>query len=190
MPILGTIASQITGRLATNSFESIQTISVGAGGSATIDFTSIPQTYKHLQIRGIGRDGRSGAGANTVKLNFNGDTSAAYNYHEFGSDGAAVTATALTANTFGIAGDNISPPAASTNMGLYLININDYASTNKYKSVFMTGGYVYDATPSGELVIWTNSWASNSAITRITLTPNTGVSFTQYSHFALYGIKG
>ena len=37
------------------SFDSIATVSVGSGGSNTISFTSIPGTYKHLQIRGIVR---------------------------------------------------------------------------------------------------------------------------------------
>jgi hypothetical protein len=55
MPILGIIASAITGNLVTTSYESIATVTVGGGGSATIDFTSIPATYTHLQIRGIAR---------------------------------------------------------------------------------------------------------------------------------------
>ena len=38
------------------SYESIATVTVGAGGSSSISFTSIPSTYKHLQIRAITRD--------------------------------------------------------------------------------------------------------------------------------------
>jgi hypothetical protein len=55
MPILGIIASAITGNLVTTSYESIATVTVGGGGAATVAFTSIPATYTHLQIRGIGR---------------------------------------------------------------------------------------------------------------------------------------
>ena len=40
-------------------FESIATVTVGSGGSSTISFTSIPGTYKHLQVRGIGRTNRA-----------------------------------------------------------------------------------------------------------------------------------
>jgi hypothetical protein len=51
MPILGIIASAITGNLVTTSYESIETVTVGSGGSATVTFSSIPATYTHLQIK-------------------------------------------------------------------------------------------------------------------------------------------
>ena len=57
---------------STNSYESIQTVTVGSGGQSTISFTSIPSTYKHLQIRMLAR----ATGASTVGLiRFNSDAS-------------------------------------------------------------------------------------------------------------------
>ena len=50
MPILGIMASQISGHLSNPSYESIATYTVGAGGSSTMVFSSIPQTYKHLEF--------------------------------------------------------------------------------------------------------------------------------------------
>jgi hypothetical protein len=190
-PIIpGVIASQITGRLSTGSFESIQTVTVGSGGSASIDFNSIPQTYKHLQIRGISRDGRSSATANTMKIQFNGDTGSNYHYSLVGSDGTSTasygTATSLSA---GIAGDSTSPPTATSMMGMSIININDYTGSN-YKVLLSIGGYVHDSTGNGEMPIWGSAWRNTNAISSIKLFPNASVSFTQYSQFALYGIKG
>jgi hypothetical protein len=49
-PILGIMASQISGHLETGAYESISTVTVGGGGSATITFSSIPGTYTHLQV--------------------------------------------------------------------------------------------------------------------------------------------
>ena len=52
-------------------YQSIATTTVGAGGAASISFTSIPATYQHLQIRAIGRS------SNTVEdslYRFNSDT--------------------------------------------------------------------------------------------------------------------
>jgi hypothetical protein len=47
MPILGIMASQISGHLVTNSYESIaDRTTVGSGGTSSITFSSIPRTYK------------------------------------------------------------------------------------------------------------------------------------------------
>jgi hypothetical protein len=55
MPILGIIASSRLGNLVTTSYESIATVTVGGGGSASASFTSIPATYTHLQLSWIGK---------------------------------------------------------------------------------------------------------------------------------------
>ena len=47
-------------------FYSIQTVTVDSGSSSTISFSSIPQTYKHLQLRIYGH-----AGAADSKLSIN-----------------------------------------------------------------------------------------------------------------------
>ena len=48
-PILGIMASAAMGSKQ-SSFESIATVTLSSG-STTIDITSIPSTYKHLQLR-------------------------------------------------------------------------------------------------------------------------------------------
>jgi len=80
MPILGITASQITGRLSapdTGAMFPLGMVQVGSGGSATISFTSIPSTYKHLQIRGIARN-TSGSGFNKMNIRFNSDSGSVY----------------------------------------------------------------------------------------------------------------
>ena len=91
--ILGIVASGNYPRV-TNSYESIQTVNVGSGGATSIDFTSIPSTYKHLQVRGIHKHSATGAWA-TIELN--SDTTAAnYTYHRLSSDGSNVITEANT----------------------------------------------------------------------------------------------
>jgi hypothetical protein len=52
-PILGIMASQISGHLTPpSSFESISTVTVGGGGSATLLLVQYPLHLTHLQIRG------------------------------------------------------------------------------------------------------------------------------------------
>ena len=189
MPVLGIIASQISGHLfaPSGAYDSIATTTVGVGGTATITFSSIPATYTHLQIRAIARE-KAGSGSlyNGLFATFNSDTGSNYAGHFLRGSGSAAAAgggASETSMTFGgiEQGDN----TAST-FGANVIDILDYANTSKYKTVRSLFGY--DANGSGYMVLASNLWQSTSAITSITLTPANG--FAQYSSFALYGIKG
>jgi hypothetical protein len=187
-PILGIWASQNYSRYSLpTSFESIATATVGSGGSSTITFSSIPSTYTHLQLRGIARE-KAGSGSlyNLMFATFNSDTGSNYSYHYLRGSGSAAAAGAgasQTSMSFGgiEQGDN----TAST-FGANVIDILDYANTNKYKTIRSLFGY--DANGSGYIVFSSDAWRSTSAVTSITLTPANG--FAQYSTFALYGIKG
>lgn len=189
MPILGTIASQITGRLSTNSYESIQTVTVGSGGSSTISFTSIPQTYKHLQIRAIGRSDAA-SGLSWSYLRFNGDSGTNYVSHYLQGDGGAPTTGALIGtgqNTENRLSDFPRADATSGIFGAAIYDILEYTNTNKYKATRVLGGV--DKNGSGVADFYSGLWLSTAAITSITLTPQTA-NWVEYSQFALYGIKG
>lgn len=169
------------------SFESIAT-ATGTGSSGTITFSSIPSTYQHLQIRYIARDGRAVTG-DSLRMNFNSDTGSNYwNYHTLGGDGAsayAANSSAATFNTFGYAAGT---SAAANIMCVGILDILDYANTNKYKtSRSLTGE---DFNGSGDIALFSGLWMSTSAINSITIVTATGTNFTTTSHFALYGIKG
>jgi len=187
MPILGIIASAITGNLVTNSYESIATVTVGSGGSSTIEFTSIPSTYKHLQIRGIARVDRSTT-QTYLRLRFNSDSGTNYSYHGVSGNGST------TGTDAGASQDFIEtlrfPGATSTAniFGAIVIDILDYANTNKYKTTRALGGA--DQNGSGEIWLQSGNWRNTTAISSITLLEAITGNFVQYSTFALYGIKG
>ena len=186
MPILGIIASAITGNLVTTSYESIATVTVGSGGSATVTFSSIPATYTHLQIRGIARDSRASTNSD-FSLRFNGDSATNYSFHTLEGTGSAVSSSAAT-NATDISIANISGNSAgSDTFGASIADILDYANTNKYKTVRSLGGH--DNNGSGNIKMESGNWRSTSAVTSITLIPNTA-NFVEYTQFALYGIKG
>jgi hypothetical protein len=75
--------------------------------------------------------------------------------------------------------------STSNTYGVFIIDILDYANTNKYKTVRTLGGY--DANGSGVVSLRSNSWRNTSAITSVKF--YTGGT-TSDSRFALYGIKG
>jgi hypothetical protein len=162
-----------------NSFESIATVTVGAGGSATIEFSGIASTYKHLQIRGAGL--MSTGPAYFIRLN--SDATANYSTHrQFGSGSGGVIAGAAANQTKGIFFSNNGSPGNPC----LIIDIHDYANTNTRKTV--RGMYGQD-TSGPEHGIFSAAWFNTSAVTTVTLIPESGV-FNQYSKFALYGIKG
>jgi hypothetical protein len=192
MPILGIIASS---RLAAvpPSYESIETVTVGGGGATDITFSSIPATYTHLQIRYMCLP--SSGGATDLKMNFNSDTASNYSYHALYGSGAVAGATAGTSTTKIIAGVNgVGNSTYSTMFSVGIIDILEYANTNIYKTTRTLNGFdTNNATTdiNNETIAFTSgNWRSTSAITSIVLAPNAAVNFIQYSHFALYGIKG
>lgn len=185
MPILGILASAITGNLVTNSYESIATTTVGSGGSATVDFTSIPATYTHLQVRCIARGTSANAQIN-MPFTFNNDTASNYRTHILYSDGSAVASFEFGS----ISGVYLNyMPAANTSASIFgtaVIDILDYTNTSKTKTVRYLQGM--DANGSGNANFYSGLWNSTAAINRITFTIASG-NFAQYSQFALYGIK-
>jgi hypothetical protein len=184
--LIGIIASS-GGVVSTNSYESIATVTVGAGGASTVTFSSIPSTYQHLQIRGIGRAANSTTDENFI-LQFNSDTGANYSLHNVYGTGSAVGANAstnFTASYFSrVSGNN----SGASIFGVAVADILDYSDTNKYKTVRSLSGH--DQNGSGYVTLMSGSWRSTSAVTTITIKNESGSNISQYSQYALYGIKG
>lgn len=192
MPILGIIASQISGHLTPPevlAYDSIATYT-GDGTSGTVTFSSIPSTYTHLQLR-ISALGTAGAGGYPTSLNYfrlNSDSNSAnYKVHLMRGDGATTSA-GTTGNP---QGDFLYLPGGdSSNPAVAIIDILNYASTSQYKTLRSNNGS--DRNGSGS--IWFNSmlYMSSSAITNISLQgdPTYNGNWASGSKFALYGIKG
>ena len=182
MGILGIYASQISGHLVTNNYDSIATQTVGAGGAASVTFSSIPSTYKHLQIRILNL---SSAANGDIITRFNGDSTAAnYSMHFLYGSGAGTGAASFANNGYAVAGMT----GQSTNPAVAVCDILDYANTNKAKTVRSLTGI--DQNGSGYIFYYSSAWLNSStAISSIVLSNGGTNTFGQYSSFALYGIK-
>lgn len=170
-----------------SSFESIATVTVGAGGSSSISFTSIPSTYTHLQVRMIFRDTRAAVG-DYASLQFNSDTGSNYALHLLSGSGASAASAGYASQT-SIDISRVAGSSASSNVfGAAVLDILNYANTNKYKTTRSLGGV--DNNGSGEIVLNSGLWMSTSAVSTITIKAQAGsANFSQYSSFALYGVK-
>jgi hypothetical protein len=160
-----------------NSYESLQTVNVGSGGQSTISFTSIPSTYKHLQIR---YSAQSTVTSNPT-VQFNSDTAANYSWHITygqGTGGASVSGANQSFIYLGTVYQNTSVFSGG------VIDILDYANTNKNKTVkILCGG---NTNAAGEVGLFSGNWRNTTAITSVQINLS---NFTQHSKFALYGIK-
>ena len=177
------------------SFESIATVTVGAGGASSINFTSIPSTYKHLQIRGLARE-NIGGGTTGVPLlvSFNGDTGNNYTYHRLIGDGSTASAGGGATGSFGGCFINYASVGSSVTASVFgasIMDIADYASTTKNKTFrAIAGAEANTGTTSFALTLMSSLWTNTAAITSISITDYNARDFAQNSTFALYGIKG
>jgi hypothetical protein len=179
-PILGIIASSISGNLDAGDFESIASLS-GTGSSGTITFTSIPSTYTHLQIRASYQCSTTDnpymrVGGSSI------DTGGNYSWHHLYGDGSSALNNGNSGQTFTYFGYSQN----STNPNAGIIDILDYASVNKNKTFRILAGQ--DNNGGGEVALWSGSWQNSStAIASISLI--TSGNFSTASRFALYGIR-
>jgi hypothetical protein len=188
-PLLNTIAGLLSGGVVdTTAYESIATTTVGGGGAATVSFTSIPATYTHLQIRGISRSTATGTGTEASLITFNSDSGTNYSYHTLRGDGSSATATGSASTTFMVFWGSVRAGDTASVFGGSVVDILDYANTNKYKTLRALGGIDTNTTVD-YIVLSSGNWRSTSAVTGITIACGAG-NFAQYSQFALYGIKG
>jgi hypothetical protein len=192
MPILGVIASAITGNISTVSFESIATQTVGSGGASSITFSSIPSTYTHLHIRAIFRNtANSGGGAEeNLRMRFNSDSGENYSSHAIIGNGSSASAWAFdAANDNDILLSYGTIPMSNSTASIFggqFIDVLDYVNNNKFKTIKSFGGV--DKNGSGYSNLSSGNWRNTTSITSILLFPQAG-NFTEFSSFALYGIK-
>jgi hypothetical protein len=104
----------------------------------------------------------------------------------YGEGSAAYAAQNVSQTFFRFYGLAYSSLTAGIMSG-YVIDILDYANTNKYKTTRTLGGF--DANGSGEQGLFSGLWMSATAVTSIDLIATSG-NWTTDTRFALYGIKG
>ena len=183
--IPGVIASGISGHLFSSNYVSIATATATSGGTGTISFTSIPSTYTHLQLRLFTQTNNSST-ADALILELNGDSTAG-DYNRSGVYGTGSSAGAYR-NTAALYISHVSTANSATNeFGVGIIDILDYANSNKYKMLRGLGGY--DTNGSGDIRATSGLWQSTTTVNRLDIIAANGTGFNQYTQIALYGVK-
>jgi hypothetical protein len=192
MPIFGiTASSNMTTKLT--DFYQIATTTLGSATS-TVTFSSIPADYTHLQIRASYQTSRGTYPLDKIFIRFNSDTASNYSSHNLKGDGASASSGAENTTQI-VDADSSSTTAASGGLvfGALIMDILDYANTNKYKTTRALSGFDTNGTVSGyggRAALISGNWRSTSAITSITFTVDNAANYSANSKFSLYGIKG
>ena len=186
-----------SGLISGGDFEAISSVTVGSGGASSIEFTSIPSTYQHLQIRLIGRYADTGSsGLWNYNMRLNGNDSALYISHQLRGNGtSALPGTSGTNQTsFALGNQSLIPRTneLANVFGASIIDILDYANTSKNRVIRnLSGvdlnGVSLDTVTTGNVHIESGLFRSTTAVSSVTLFSI--YNWAQHSTAALYGVK-
>lgn len=164
-------------------FELISTV-FGTGSSGSITFSSIPQTYSHLQIRVVSVLAANNNGALTLQMN--GVSTLSYSGHRLYTGGSTVGATGNASVSYiQLAGESAGMTTQPT---VAIVDVYDYTNTNKNKTIRGLATTM-SALSAYEVSLNSGSFASTTAISSLTLATTAG-NFATTTRISLYGIKG
>lgn len=166
-------------------YESIATIIIGDGGGSSAYFTSIPNTYQHLQIRFTIRSS-SANNDFSIGINNNFAISNSSSHSLRGNASSAIASNWISQGYVSLTNvGSITSAFPSGSIGSGVIDILDYKSTNKNKTIRTIWGS--DQNGAGFISINSGMFNTTAAISEVNLF--NGYNWGQYSHFALYGVK-
>jgi hypothetical protein len=168
------------------SFKAMDLISttVLSSPAANVTFSSIPQTYKHLQIRMVTR-GNYSSGIFAIYASFNGNQT--YSWHRFKADGSSMSADGYGSQSVMVFGNQPNANDTSNGFAATIVDINDYTSSAKNK----TANYISSFTGSNYGFVHFGSGAQfDTAPINTIVIGQQGNQFIAGSRISLYGIKG
>jgi hypothetical protein len=160
----------------------LSTVTVGAGGVASVTFSNIPQGYTDLKVVASARSDRGGEFTDYISILPNASTSNLSSRFIFFSN---TTRNSSTDNRVYVATN--SSTSTTNTYGSAEFYIPNYTSSN-YKSI-MADGVTENNSTSNYGHVSSGLWSSNAAITSLTLVSLNGVNWVANSTFSLYGIK-
>ena len=167
------------------TYQLISSVTVGSGGAANIDFTSIPQIYTDLLIKISARSTATpGVAVDNLLAQYSGVTSSSYSERGLGGNGSSAYSQNYSRTYVGVGLLNSSNSTANT-FGNSEIYIPNYTGSN-YKSSSADGVTENNATASW-VEMDAGLFSNTAAITSIKLL--CGGSFVEYTTAYLYGIS-
>ena len=166
------------------TYDLISSVTVGSGGAANMQFTSIPGTYTDLLLQISARSDEAGADWSEGRITFNGSTTDYTTRYLLGTGSGTATGVGTTAAVYG--GRGTAAAATANTFGNSFVYIPNYTSSN-FKSVLTDEVTENNATAALKFLS-AGLWSNTAAITSITIVANPG-NLVQYSTAYLYGIS-
>jgi hypothetical protein len=164
------------------AFVSLATVNV-TGPTGNIEFNSIPQSYKHLQIRAMWKTSRDAD--SQMYFRANGDTT--NNYYNMALSGNGSTQSAGGQGVLNVLAFGNVGPTEENFFTPMIMDIPNYTNTDAFKTFFIRTGILSSST--GFSQIWSGVWQSTAALSSITLFGANAAQCQANSKFALYGLE-
>lgn len=190
--VIATGSRSVTSELdALNAFPAGMTkISENILGSAaaSVTFSSIPATYRSLQLHVTGR-GDTAATFVSGFLRFNGDSGANYDFEQMIGNAAVASAAEALAQTSLSVAEFSAASAPSGQAGSIVVNIPFYRQTVFWKNA-LTSHQLNVSNASGGVYakMLAGRWRNTAAINSILIGLSAG-NFITGSSFVLYGLR-
>lgn len=164
-----------------NTYTLISSVTVGAGGASSIDFTSIPATYTDLLVKLSVRQNTGNINYGYVRIN---GASTNLSYRSLEGSGSAAASANGAVGSYGIVNSSAYTANTFSNIEVYFPN---YAgSTNKSWSA---DSVTENNATAAYADLIAGLWSQTAAINQLTFYPEAASSFVQYSTAYLYGIS-
>lgn len=175
--------------MALGDYALLFTNTVSGSSTASVTYSSIPQTYKHLEVRYSTADSRS-AGDNYGYVSMTINSAPQYyrgwnNEMKNGSGATALTQNGAAPDLYGASGTDINPNGFNTAVNW----IWNYTSGNNKATLLWGSNAAASSSQYAMVGIWRyGGWLSN-AVTTITWSTDAGKFFKAGSLIQVYGIK-
>lgn len=160
-----------------------------SASTTSVTFTGIPQIFRHLVLMSQARTDNA-AENDAILMRFNSDTGNNYDIQRLTGSSTTVSALATRATSsvlFNAEGAN----SRANNFAATEVKLFGYSRTDSEKQVHTYTVHFGDASADTDLQVTIRSgrWRNTTAISSITLLPQTGTNLVSGCRFQLYGVN-
>lgn len=184
---MGLLGAAAGGGEVPSGFDLLETVEVSTPVTS-IDLTGLSAyatDYEHLQLRmALIRD-QNATSVGNLDVRFNSDNGNSYVHRALLGYGSVVSK-ANTSDDSIVVEDSMPARTQNGNAGIVIMDILDFASTNKYKTTLAISGGLASAEKT--VGLQSGQWRNTSAISSINLPDAQG--YYTGTRVSLYGLKG